>query len=92
MAAVFETLPKAPNRTLVIERFIALHMTIDRMNPEPPSNVPAMISTLFEIANPVAADASPAYELRSAITTGISAAPIGSTSRIPNMKASPSIT
>jgi hypothetical protein len=66
-------------------------MTIDKMNPEPPSNVPAMMSTLFEIANPVAADARPAYELSREITTGISAAPMGNTSRIPKMNASPSI-
>ena len=55
-----EMLPNAPKSTFVIERFIALHITIDRMNPEPPSRVPAMISTLFEIANPVAAEARPA--------------------------------
>ena len=50
------------------------------MNPENPSSVPAMISTLLPIANPVAAEASPAYEFISDITTGMSAEPMGSTS------------
>jgi hypothetical protein len=71
----------------VIERFIALHMTIERINPEPPSKVPAMISTLLPITIPVAAAARPAYEFSNAITTGISAAPIGNTSRTPKANA-----
>jgi hypothetical protein len=54
------TLPKAPKRTLVIERFIALHMRIERMKPEKPSRVPAMMRTLFPRAKPVAAEARPA--------------------------------
>ena len=62
------------------------------MNPEKPSSVPAMISTLFESTNPVAAAASPAYEFSSDITTGMSAEPIGITSRTPNTNARPSIT
>ena len=62
------------------------------MNPENPSSVPAMISTLFESTKPVAAEANPAYEFSSDITTGMSAEPIGSTSRMPKIKASASIT
>ena len=59
------------------------------MNPEKPSSVPAMIRTLFPSTNPVAAEARPAYEFNSDITTGMSAEPIGSTSRTPNSKGEP---
>ena len=50
-----------------------------------------MINTLFDIAKPVAAAASPAYEFISDITTGISAAPMGSTSNTPKANARPTI-
>ena len=40
-----------------------------------------MISTLFEIAKPVAEEARPAYEFSSEITTGMSAPPMGITIR-----------
>jgi len=53
-------LPKAPKRTLVIGRFIALHIKMDRISPEAPSRVPAMTKILLSRANPVAAPASPA--------------------------------
>ena len=43
-----------------------------------------MIRMTLPIAKPVAHDARPAYELSSATTTGMSAPPIGSTSRMPN--------
>ena len=43
------------------------------MNPEKPSSVPAIINTLLPNTKPVAADANPAYELSSDITTGMSA-------------------
>jgi hypothetical protein len=76
---------------LVIERFIARHMRIERIKPEKPSSVPAMISTLFPRTNPVAAAARPAYEFSSDITTGMSAEPMGITSRTPNTKANASI-
>ena len=75
--------PNAPKMTLLNERFIALLITIDRMNPDAPSSAPAMISTLLPIANPVAAEASPAYEFSSEMTTGMSAPPIGSTMKTP---------
>ncbi len=52
------------NNVLIIagtlDRFIALHIRIERMKPENPSSVPAMISTLLPIAKPVAAEARPA--------------------------------
>src|SRR5512141_1014612 len=75
--------PKAPKRMLEKDRFIAFDMTIERMKPEAPSSAPAMMSTSLPMANPVAEEASPAYELRSEITTGMSAPPMGSTIETP---------
>ena len=54
------TCPKAPNSTLVKERFIARHMITDRMKPEEPSSAPAMISSLLSSTNPIAAADRPA--------------------------------
>ena len=70
-------------------RFIALDIMIDSRKPDAPSSAPAMISTLFPIAKPVAAAASPAYELSSDTTTGMSAPPIGSTINTPSSSDSP---
>ena len=42
-----------------------------------------MIRRVLSIANPVAAAARPAYEFISEITTGMSAPPMGNTSRMP---------
>ena len=38
-----------------MERFMALHMRMERIKPENPSSVPAMIRTLLESTKPVAA-------------------------------------
>src|SRR5262245_46373849 len=81
------TAPKPPNSTLVMDRFIALHIRMERMKPEKPSSVPAMINTLLERTKPVAAEERPAYELSRDITTGISAEPIGMTSNTPKTNA-----
>ena len=78
------TWPKAPNSTLVNERFIALHMMIDRIRPDDPSSAPAMMSTLFSSTKPIATADSPAYEFSSEITVGMSAPPIGMISSTPN--------
>ena len=59
------------------ERFIAFDMFTDRMKPEAPSRAPATISSLLLSANPIAEAESPAYELSSEITVGMSAPPIG---------------
>src|SRR5215472_13968543 len=85
------TAPKPPNSTLVIERFMALHIKMERIKPENPSSVPAMISTLLERTKPVAAEDRPAYEFSRDITTGISADPIGITSSTPKRKAHPAM-
>src|SRR5512146_3028564 len=82
--ALFSTgFPKAPKRMLEKDRFMAFDMTMERMKPEAPSRAPAMMSTSFPMAKPVADEASPAYELRSDITTGMSAPPIGRTMETP---------
>src|ERR1039457_3435317 len=46
--------PNAPNSTLVKERFIALHMMMERIRPLDPSSAPAMMSSLLSSANPMA--------------------------------------
>ena len=52
--------PNAPNSTLVNDRFMALHMMIERMKPDDPSSAPAMISSLLSSANPMAQAERPA--------------------------------
>ncbi len=59
-AAAGCTWPKAPNSTLVNERFIALHMMIDRMKPDEPSSAPAIISSLLLSTKPMATADMPA--------------------------------
>src|SRR2546423_1295046 len=76
--------PKAPNSTFVNDRFIALLINTERMKPDEPSSDPLMMRMTLPIANPVAHDANPEYEFNRATTTGMSAPPIGSTSRMPN--------
>ena len=83
-ACTCDTCPKAPNSTFVNERFIALHMITDRMKPDDPSSAPAVISSLLSSTNPIATAERPAYELRSEITVGMSAPPIGRISSTPN--------
>jgi hypothetical protein len=62
-------------------------MMLVRISPDAPTSDPAMMSTLLFSTNPVAAAASPEYEFRSAITTGMSAPPIGTTSMTPRTEA-----
>ncbi len=76
--------PNPPKSTFASERFIALHMIRVRMIPEAPTSEPAIISMLLLSTNPVAAAASPEYELRREITTGMSAPPIGIVARTPS--------
>ncbi len=75
--------PTPPNSTLANERFIALHIRIDRMRPDEPSSAPAMMSSLLLSTKPIAAADRPAYEFRIAITVGMSAPPIGMSSSTP---------
>ena len=84
--------PNAPNRTLRNGRFIALPMRMVSIVPLAPTSVPAMISRLDRSSNPVIATASPVNELRSEMTTGMSAPPIGSTNSTPSASASATMT
>src|ERR1041385_4107667 len=83
--------PIAPKSTFVNERFIALLIRIERMKPDAPSSDPEMMRMTLPSAKPVAHDARPEYELSSATTTGMSAPPIGITSRRPNTSDPPTI-
>ena len=81
------SVPKAPNRTFVTERPIARAIIRVRKVPEAPTSMPLTISTLFSSSKPVADAARPVNALRSEITTGMSAPPIGSTKRTPKRSA-----
>src|SRR5947199_9561748 len=83
-AALVCSCPNAPNRILVNDRFMARDMMIERMNPEEPSSAPAIMRRLLSSTNPMALADSPAYELRSALTVGLAAPPIGMLGRQPN--------
>ena len=76
-----------PNKTLSTDRFMARLMIVVRMKPDAPTSAPPMISTLLLSTKPVAAAARPEAELSSAITTGMSAPPIGRVSRNPRRAA-----
>ena len=82
--------PTPANSTLVIGRFIALHISMVSSVPEAPTSVPLMMSALLLSTNPVAATARPVNELSSEITTGMSAPPIGITIITPSTSEAPS--
>src|ERR1039457_6638658 len=46
--------PNAPNSTLVNDRFMALHMMIERISPDEPSSAPATTNRLLPNAKPMA--------------------------------------
>src|ERR1017187_10727947 len=62
--------PNAPNKTLVNDRFIALHMMMERIRPLEPSSAPAMMSSLLSSANPMAQGERPAKEFSRAMKVG----------------------
>ena len=68
---------------------MALHMMMESSRPAVPFNAPAMISSRLSSTKPMAAAATPAEELSSAITVGMSAPPMGVTSMMPNIRANP---
>ena len=68
---------------------MALHIIAVRMIPDAPTNAPAMISPLLLMTKPVIAAAKPEYELSNAITTGMSAPPIGITESTPRTSERP---
>ena len=69
---------------LGIERFIASAISRVRIVPEAPTIMPATISAVLLSASPVAAAERPVKAFSSEITTGISAPPIGSTTKSPS--------
>ena len=79
--------PKPAKRMLATERFIAVAISIVRIVPEEPTSVPATISATLSSAKPAAAAERPVKAFSSEITTGMSAPPIGSTTRLPSSAA-----
>jgi hypothetical protein len=79
--------PNAPKMTLLRGRFIALHMSRVRMSPLAPTNPPPISRAVFPRTNPARPAAHPVKELRSEMTTGISAPPMGRTRVTPSISA-----
>ena len=71
--------PKPPNTTFKMDRFIARHMLMERIAPEAPTSAPVTMSRSFASMKPAAAAAQPEYELSSDTTTGMSAPPMATT-------------
>ena len=63
-----------------------------RIEPEAPTIMPATISAVLFSATPVAAALRPVNALSSEMTTGMSAPPIGSTTKLPSTAAASSST
>ena len=57
-----------------------------RIRPEAPIREPLIIRAILPKINPVKAATIPEYEFNNAITTGISAPPIGNTIKIPSIR------
>ncbi len=75
---------------LATERFIAVAISIVRSVPEEPTRVPATISATLSSEKPAAAAERPVNAFSSEITTGMSAPPIGRTTRLPSIAAATS--
>ena len=69
------------------ERFIAVAISRVSSVPEEPTSVPATISATLSSEKPAAAAERPVNAFSSEITTGMSAPPIGSTTRLPRIAA-----
>ena len=79
MTLAWSPVPNPPATMLRIDRFIASAINFVRMLPEAPTSAPAMMSPTLLMTNPAIATAVPVKALRSEITTGMSAPPIGMT-------------
>ena len=79
--------PNPPATMAGIERFMAVAMRFVRIVPDAPTIMPATIIAVLFSARPAAAAESPVSALRSEITTGMSAPPIGSTTSTPSTAA-----
>ena len=88
MPATVLTAPKPPKSTLVSGRFMARPMRTVSNVPEAPTNAPATIRSSLFRTNPASATAIPVMEFMRAMTTGMSAPPMGVTRTIPSTSAS----
>ena len=79
--------PKPPTMMLAIERFMASAMSLVRIAPDAPTRAPATISMTLPTTKPAIETAVPVKALRSEITTGMSAPPIGRTIVTPKTRA-----
>ncbi len=79
--------PKPAKRMFATERFIAVAISMVRIVPDEPTSVPATISATLSRAKPAAAAERPVNAFSREITTGMSAPPIGSTTRLPRIAA-----
>ena len=70
-----------------MERFMALAMSRVRIAPEAPTRAPATMRTTLPTTKPAIATAVPVKALRSEMTTGMSAPPIGRTIVTPKIRA-----
>src|ERR1700737_4062356 len=82
--------PNPPATIAGIERFIALAIKFVRIEQDAPRIMPATIIAVLLSAKPAAAADNPVIALRSEITTGMSAPPIGSTTISPSTPAAAS--
>mmetsp|Transcript_14635 Transcript_14635/g.34538 ORF Transcript_14635/g.34538 Transcript_14635/m.34538 type:complete len:241 (-) Transcript_14635:993-1715(-) len=68
--------PKPPSSTETMSRFMATHMMCVRMAPLLPMSAPTVVSSGWLSMKPSAHRAHPEYELRTVMTTGMSAPPM----------------
>jgi len=83
VAVVAPPPPNTPMMTFSSDRFIALHISTVRMVPADPTSIPPVSIAWLLYRNPPMAAATPVKLLRSEMTTGISAPPIGMTNSTP---------
>ena len=75
---------------LAMDRFMASAISLVRMPPEELTSMPAMISAVSSRTKPAMATAESVNALSRAMTTGMSAPPMGSTMVTPNSSATSS--
>ena len=79
-------LPNPPKITLIMDRFIALHIIWLRIAPEAPTKAPVTISSVLLSVKPMPDAAQPEYEFSIDTITGMSAPPTGSIISNPSAK------
>jgi len=86
-AGALSPVPKPPTTMLAMDRFMASAISLVRMPPEELTSMPAMISAVSSRTKPAIATADPVKAFSRAMTTGMSAPPIGSTIVTPKSSA-----